>query len=95
MKHGLEGARFVGSIGVKDQKDADDEVLTFKDGAFSSAVCLKYGYPPAPYWVRRDADGLHFLATLVNPDNGTIRFEGIFDGKEMRAIAVWTKGRWY
>jgi hypothetical protein len=95
LKHGLQGARFAGSLRVQHQTEADAEVLTFKDGEFSSSVCLKYGYPPAPYWVRRDTEGLHFLATLRNPENGTIRFEGVFDGETMRATALWTKERWY
>lgn len=93
--HGLQGMRFIGSLGVEHQTGEDEEVLTFEDGAFSSDVCLKYGYPPAPYWVRRDAEGLHFLANLENPGKGTIRFEGVFDGKGMRATALWTKERWY
>lgn len=95
LKHGLQGARFVGSLRVEHQTVTDKEVLTFKDGEFSSSVCLKYGYPPAPYWVRRSGDGLHFLATLRNPENGTIRFKGVFDGETMRATALWTKERWY
>lgn len=52
--------------------------MTFKNGKFSSKICLEYGFAPTPYWVRHDADGLHFLANLRSSENGTIRFEGGF-----------------
>jgi len=95
LDHGLQGRRFTGAMTVGEQPEVIEETLVFSDGRFSSAVCRQYGFPPAPYWVRRDADGLHFFAELSNPDNGTIRFEGVFDGQRMRATAVWTKERWY
>lgn len=95
LTDGFEDTRFVGSLRVENQIGSDEEVLTFRDGEFASRICRKYGYPPASYWVRRDAEGLHFFANLENPDNGTIRFEGVFDGATMRATARWTKERWY
>jgi hypothetical protein len=95
LRQGLQGMRFAGSLGVKDDADPQEEILSFADGRFTSRICREYGFPPAPYWVRRDADGLHFFAELHNPENGTIRFEGVFDGEEMQATALWTKERWY
>jgi hypothetical protein len=95
LKHELEGMQFVGPLVVGDQTDPSEDVLTFEDGQFSSQTCLEYGFAPAPYWVRSDDDGLHFRAELQNPQHGTIRFEGVFDGEEMLATALWTKERWY
>ena len=95
LRQGLQGMRFVGSLGVADDANTREEVMSFEDGMFSSEICRGYGFPPAPYWVRRDAEGLHFRAELHNPENGTIRFEGVFDGDEMTATGLWTKERWY
>lgn len=95
LTDGLQNRVFVGEIGVQGQAERNEEVLKFEHGRFTSNVCRKYGFPPAPYWIRRDDDGLHFLATLENPDNGIIRFEGTFDGTTMHATARWTKHRWY
>lgn len=95
LRHGLQGLRFIGSLAVGSNKKLGKEVLTFKDGKFSSQLCLKLGFAPAPYWVRRDAQGLHFEAELRSPERGTMKFVGVFDGEAMSATALWTKKRWY
>jgi hypothetical protein len=87
--------RFKGPLAVKGETDPPMDVLSFKDGRFSSKACHQYGFTSAPYWVRRDADGLHFLAELKSPENGTMRFEGTYDGGTLEATASWTKERWY
>jgi hypothetical protein len=95
LRHGLEGMRFSGPLAVKDETNPPDDVLSFEGGKLASKKCLEYGFVPAPYWLRGDADGLHFRAELRSTEHGTIRFEGVFDGREMLATAVWTKKRWY
>lgn len=95
LRHSLEGMRFVGPLAIEGETDPSEDLLTFEDGRFSSRTCLQYGFAPAPYWVRRDAEGLRFRADLESPEHGTIRFEGVFDGTAMVATARWTKKRWY
>lgn len=95
LRHGLQGLRFIGPLAVGGNKKLGKEVLTFKGGKFSSQLCLQFGFSPAPYWVRRDAQGLHFEAELQSPEQGTMKFEGVFDGEAMSATALWTKTRWY
>jgi hypothetical protein len=95
LTHGLQGLRFIGPLAAGSNKKLGKEVLTFKDGKFSSQLCLKLGFAPAPYWVRRDAQGLHFEAELRSPERGTMKFVGVFDGEAMSATALWTKKRWY
>lgn len=92
---GLQGLQFAGPLAVKDETNPPKDVLSFEGGKFSSKACSRYGFTAAPYWVRRDADGLHFLAELRSPENGTMRFEGTYDGKKLQATALWTKKRWY
>lgn len=95
LVHTLQDIKLVGPLAIEGEVVPPDDVLTFKDGMFSSRTCRRFGFAPAPYWVRRDSDGLHFRATLQSPESGTIRFDGVFDGKQMRATAQWTKERWY
>ena len=95
LTHVLENLQFAGPFGVEKETNPADDVLSFKNGMFSSQTCIRYGFSPAPYWVRRDARGLRFLTELQSSEHGTMRFEGVFDGKEMLATAIWTKKRWY
>jgi hypothetical protein len=91
----LEGRRFVGPFGAEGEKNPKQDAFTFKDGNFATASCLEWGFSPAPYWVRRDAKGLHFLAELKSPDHGTMRYEGVFDGGTLTVVGYWRKERWY
>ena len=77
--------RLVGSLAVEGETNPGEDVLTFKGGKFSSRTCLEYGFAPAPYWVRRDARGLHFRAELHSREHGIMDFDGIFDGTELLA----------
>ena len=91
----LEGVRFVGPFGAERETDPKMDTFTFKDGKFATGSCLEWGFTPAPYWIRRDADGLHFLAELESPEHGTMRYEGVFDGEALTVVAYWKKERWY
>jgi hypothetical protein len=95
MKSGLNGLRFIGPFGAEAETKPKEDSFTFKDGKFATASCLKWGFVPAPFWTRRDSNGLHFLAELKSPDHGTMRYEGVFDGKELTVVGYWKKERWY
>lgn len=91
----LEGIQFVGPFGAEGEAAPKEDTFTFKDGKFATGSCLEWGFTPAPYWVRRDANGVHFLAELESPEHGTMRYEGVFDGKELTIAGYWKKERWY
>jgi hypothetical protein len=91
----LEGIRFVGPFGAEDEADPKQDGFTFKDGKFATDSCLEWGFTPAPYWVRQAPDGLHFLAELESPDHGTMRYEGVYNGRELTVVGYWKKERWY
>lgn len=91
----LDGRRFVGTLKAKGDSPPDNDAYMFKDGKFVSEGCLKWGFSPARYWLRRDDDGLHFLAELSSPEHGTMRYEGVVDGKVIKGTAYWKKARWY
>lgn len=91
----LESIQFVGPFGAEGEREPKGDTFTFKDGKFATGSCLEWGFTPAPYWVRRDASGIHFLAELESPEHGTMRYEGIFDGEELTVVGYWRKERWY
>lgn len=91
----LDNRRFIGPMGVKgDPNPANDEFM-FEDGKFVSKSCLEWGFSPARYWVRNEKDGLHFLAELTSRDHGEMRYEGVFDGQQIKGKVMWKKERWY
>lgn len=95
MQSELEGLRFVGPFGAEGEAKPKQDTFTFKDGKFATASCLEWGFVPAPFWTRRDSNGVHFLAELESPEHGTLRYEGMYDGKELSIVGYWKKERWY
>jgi hypothetical protein len=91
----FEGVQFVGPFGAEDEKNPKQDTFTFKDGKFATASCLEWGFTPAPYWVRQGPKGLQFLAELTSPEHGTMRYEGVLDGKKLTVAGYWKKERWY
>jgi hypothetical protein len=95
IENNLEGIRFVGPFGAEAEANPKQDGFTFKDGKFATDSCLEWGFTPAPYWVRQAADGLHFLAELKSPDHGTMRYEGVYNGRKLTVVGYWKKERWY
>ena len=91
----FEGVQFVGPFGAEDEKNPKQDTFTFKEGKFATGSCLEWGFTPAPYWVRRGPKGLQFLAELKSPEHGTMRYEGVLDGKKLTVAGYWKKERWY
>jgi hypothetical protein len=91
----IENRRFVGPMGVIGEPNPSDDVFIFKDGKFVSQGCLNWGFSPAPYWLRQEADGLHFFAELTSPDHGQMRYQGVYDGQKIKGNVTWKKERWY
>ena len=96
----LDGRQFNVRI-VRDDADKDGksrglgDLLLFSDGSFSSAICKKFNFAAAPYWVRIEGDQVHFLAELESPTDGTMRWEGIIRGDTLEGTMRWRKTRWY
>ena len=78
----------------EDDKPLVDE-LVFRDGKFSSAVCKRYNFAEAPYWVRIGQDYIEFLAELTSPTDGTMQWKGTIRGHVLEGTMHWTKKRWY
>jgi len=80
---------------VSEEGDSIGDELQFDDGMFSSAVCRRYDFTRAPYWVRVEGGRVHFLTELTSPTNGTMRWKGTITGDTLEGTMRWTKKRWY
>ena len=96
----LDGRQF--NAGIV-QADAEEDgtkpplvdQLMFSNGKFSSAVCKRYNFTEAPYWVRVEGDQVHFLAELTSPTDGRMVWKGTVRGDTLEGTMRWTKERWY
>ena len=70
----LDGMVFGGKIGARDNPDLKDE-LHLQDGKFWSAICIRCGFKPGKYWVRREGDSLHFRGEF-HSDRGIFIYAG-------------------
>lgn len=71
------------------------DLLMFSGGKFSSAVCKRYNFAEAPYWIRMEGDQVHFLAELTSPTDGKMVWKGTILGDILKGTMRWTKKRWY
>ena len=93
----LDGLQFKAGI-VKAEESSGNalgDTLIFKDGKFSSVVCKRYNFKPAPYWVRTDGKTIHFLAELNSPTDGKMIWKGTISAEKLKGTMRWTRRRWY
>ncbi|MDZ7839214.1 MAG: hypothetical protein U5R46_00105 [Gammaproteobacteria bacterium] len=90
----LDGMVFEGLIGPTENPDLNDR-LYFQDGKFWSSECIRCGFEPGAYWVRRVNGGIAFRGTLQSPDRGRFRYEGFVRDGEIEVSIDWRQERWY
>lgn len=90
----LDGKTFRAEAFEDGAKVFEDQ-LVFKDGAFSSEACRKFGFTPSPYYVRIEGNQIQFLAETVSPTHGVMVWKGTVNGDELEGGFRWTKERWY
>ena len=93
----LDGLHFKAGIvkTVDGEGNALEDTLTFSGGKFSSAVCERYNFTAAPYWIRTDGQSVHFLAELDSPTDGKMVWTGTIVDNRLKGTMRWTKKRWY
>ena len=93
--HILDGKKFIGQTGEKGKKAHHEDILTFIDGIFTSAACLKSGFGSGPYTAVTDADGIHFEAEIFSPDHGMLAWKGTLKNDTLDVTYAWSKKRWF
>lgn len=93
----LDGQTFrAGIVQVGEEADGPlEDELMFRDGKFMSAICKRYNFVEAPYWVRQEGDRIHFLAELTSPTDGRMLWKGTIEDGKLEGTMRWTKQRWY
>jgi hypothetical protein len=95
----LDGQQFKAGIVRKgadeSKKQPLGDILIFRKGKFSSAVCKRYNFTDAPYWVRVEGEKTHFLAELTSPTDGKMVWKGTIHKGKLQGTMRWTKKRWY
>jgi len=81
-----------GTVGM--DADHTDE-LVFSGGHFHSRKCSKLGFRKGETKVERDGDVIHFSATNVSPEYGTLTWQGVIRGGVVQALYVWKKERMF
>ena len=90
----LDGMTFAGMFGPAGKPLDKADKLHFNDGQFWSAICIKCGFRPGAYWVRRSDDGLHFRGELKS-ERGLFTYYGRVDNGRIDVRINWRKERWY
>jgi hypothetical protein len=91
----MEGRVYAADFGQKDKEASGKDVVSFKDGKMATALCVRFGFMPAPYSVRVEGSKLHFRSEMVSDKQGKMIFTGYVEGDKLIAKAEWTQARWY
>ena len=91
----LDGQSFKAGIIRKGATNQLEDTFTFEDGTFSSAMCKRYNFAAAPYWLRQEGDKVHFRAELESTTDGVMVWQGVISNGMLEGTMRWTKKRWY
>jgi hypothetical protein len=95
VSHLLDGKKFSGPTGEKGKKVHHEDVLTFRDGKFTSSECFQYGFKGGPYTTTIEGDTIHFQAETISPTHGKMMWQGTLKGDSLDVTYNWTKERWF
>jgi hypothetical protein len=94
----LDGMTFAGRVlrGGKPVVDVVDKWV-FEHGTFLSTECAtRCNYPRAPYFIRRQGEGIEFISESRCLDkDATIVWRGTIENGSIRGVKRWTISRWY
>jgi hypothetical protein len=91
----LDGMRFIGPTGEKDEEAYGDEELTFYDGKLYSVDCARWGFGEGIVTTQAESDGIHFAAETHSEDYGKIIWEGVVQDDRIEATYTWRKKGWF
>jgi len=87
----LDGMSFTCDIGKMGEKSSNTDIITFKDGKFSSSGCQKYGFGSGAYQTTTDGEKIHFVADTFSEKTGRITWVGTVTGDQLNATYLWYK----
>jgi hypothetical protein len=91
----LDGRTFSVDTGKQGKPAAGKDVVRFADGLMSTALCIRFGFKPAPYSVRVEGQRVYFQSEMISETQGKLVFDGHMEGDRLVATAAWEQVRWY
>lgn len=91
----VDGRTFSVDTGKEGKPAGGKDVVRFTDGLMSTALCIRFGFKPAPYTVRVEGSKVHFHSEMISETQGKLVFTGHIEGDRLVAKAEWEQVRWY
>ena len=91
----VDGRTFSVDTGKEGKPAGGKDVVRFADGLMSTALCIRFGFKPAPYTVRVEGSKIHFHSEMISETQGKLVFTGHIEGDRLVAKAEWEQVRWY
>ncbi len=91
----FDGRTYAASFGQDNKDEAGRDVVKFANGKMSTELCIKFGFEPAPYFIRAEGNRIYFRSEMVSKVQGTNIFSGYVEGDQLVAHSDWAQARWY
>lgn len=91
----VDGRTYSVDTGKEGKPAGGKDVIRFADGLMSTALCIRFGFKPAPYSVRVEGSKIHFRSEMISETQGKLVFNGHIEGDRLIAKAEWAQVRWY
>jgi hypothetical protein len=91
----VDGRTYSVDTGKEGKPAGGKDVVRFADGLMSTALCIRFGFKPAPYTVRVEGSKVHFRSEMISETQGKLVFNGHIEGDRLVAKAEWAQERWY
>ncbi len=91
----FDGRTYAASFGQDNKDEAGRDVVKFANGKMSTELCIRFGFEPAPYFIRAEGNRIYFRSEMVSKLQGTNIFSGYVEGDQLVAHSDWAQARWY
>ncbi len=95
INSGFDGRVYVANYGQDERRETGRDVMRFENGQMSTAICIKFGFMPAPYFLSVEDGRVHFYAEMPSEKQGNMKFTGVIENDRIKATANWKQDRWY
>ncbi len=95
IKQDFDGRVFVANYGQNEKLETGRDVISFENGMMSTKNCIKFGFQPAPYFLRVEGSKTYFYSEMPNQEQGVMKFSGSIENDQLSAKANWQQARWY
>jgi hypothetical protein len=95
IKQDFDGRVFVANYGQNEKLETGRDVISFENGRMSTKNCIKFGFQPAPYFLRVEGGKTYFYSEMPSEKQGMMKFSGFIENDQISALSNWQQTRWY